>query len=117
MAEARKHWFGSPASAYVPLIPLLTNAARKVGYALGVHGSFGFDLDLVLIPWTEEAVSPDDLIATLRSALQLSDAFRTDGPQEKPHGRVAYTLPLGVGLALDVSIMPRESARPLEDRV
>lgn len=108
----RKHWFGSPASSYVWMIPLFTVAARKVGYALGVHGSLNYDLDLIAAPWTDEAVSAEDLIAALCDAIDLRADYRAAivGPGAKPHGRRAWTIPLGVGLHLDVSVMPRKEA-------
>lgn len=108
----RKHWFGSPAAAYVWMIPLFTAAARKVGYALGVHGSLNYDLDLVAVPWTDEAVAAEVLIVALCAAISLSEHHRAaiTGPTGKPHGRRAWVIPLGVGLHLDVSVMPRKEA-------
>jgi len=103
----RKHWFGSPASAYAPLIPVLTAKAREHGYAVGVHGSMNFDLDLLLVPWTDFATPRLHVLAALAESVGLDPATIL-GPEEKPHGRLAHIFPLGNGLALDVSVMPRK---------
>ena len=63
------------APAMVALYPALAEAANAVGYALAVHGSVGrpregkmTDFDLVAVPWTEAAGSPDDLIEAIVAA-------------------------------------------------
>jgi len=112
----------TPASAYVAMIPLLTETAREVGYALAVHGSLGRDLDLVAVPWTDEAVSAEQLIMRLlaslgyRGAHLLPQSKNVDGtihrpggdePAVKPHGRRAWTIHFESPMYLDVSVMPR----------
>lgn len=111
----------SPAAAYVAMIPTLTEAARELGYALAVHGSMGRDLDLVAIPWTEDAGSAEQLIMRLLSACGFCGghlAHRSpdhkdpangngDLPAVKPHGRRAWSINFENGRYLDVSVMPR----------
>jgi voltage-gated potassium channel Kch len=112
----------SPAATYAALLPDLIQAAREVGYALAPHGSFARDLDLIAVPWTEEAASAEQLImrlmatsgATLRDGGHKSEdgtAWVTDSgaaPKARPHGRLAWSMHLGVSnLYLDVSVMPR----------
>jgi hypothetical protein len=43
------------------LLPALREVARRFGYALAVHGSLEWDIDLVAVPWCENA--PDGLVA------------------------------------------------------
>lgn len=117
----------SPAATYAALLPDLTAAAREVGYALAPHGSLARDFDLIAVPWTEEAGSAEQLVmrlmsvsgAVLRDGGHKSDdgtAWVTDpgdAPKRKPHGRLAWSLHLGVSnLYLDVSVMPRIQAGP-----
>jgi hypothetical protein len=110
----------SPAATYVSMIPPLTIAAREVGYALAVHGSMGRDLDLVAVPWIEEAVSAEQLIMRLLSACgyagghvvhrdERKDLSQGNGdlPGIKPHGRRAWSIHFQNGMYLDVSVMPR----------
>lgn len=68
------------------------------------------DLDLIAAPWTEEAVSADQLAQALCDA---AGGFIPQGetlhvnPEYRPHGRMAYIIQLGRGLYIDVSVMPR----------
>ena len=112
----------SRATAYALLLPQLMKAGREVGYAIAVHGSMARDLDIVAIPWAEEAVSAERLImhlmAEVDGELRNGGRKRDDGewesvpasePSTKPHGRLAWTIFLGhKGLHLDVSVMPRQ---------
>lgn len=82
--------------------------AWQYGYAVGLHGSFTRDLDLILVPWVDRAVAPDLLIRVL--ADRTETRMQSTVPTEKPHGRVAYTLLLpGFGECrfVDVSFTPR----------
>ena len=115
----------STAVAFTLLLPDLMRAGREVGYAVAVHGSMARDLDLVAIPWTDEAVSAERLILHLLAAVDGrlrngSTPPMTDGgerqrvvasePKLLPHGRQAWSIHVGRdGLYLDVSVMPRET--------
>lgn len=104
------------APVYAYLVPLLSAAARRVGYAVAVHGSMARDLDVVAVPWTDEAVSAEALLA----AILASCGFTVDsihgrsviGPGAKPHGRKAWTIPLDGGCYIDLSVMPRRADDP-----
>jgi hypothetical protein len=102
------------APMYATLLPPLSEAARSVGYALAVHGSMSRDLDVVAVPWTDEAADPRTLIAALM-AICGGDLGRVNGagkrvdlPEAKPHGRLAWVIFLPGGEAyIDLSVMPR----------
>ncbi len=114
------------------LYPGLCDKARSLGYALAVHGSLANDLDLIAVPWTEDAVDA----VTLKDALMqhigacgYADLLKRDSPwltadqrkrvcdrqglglesevTGKPHGRVAWNLYLWAGAKVDLSVMPR----------
>jgi hypothetical protein len=110
----------SRATAYALLLPQLMQAGREVGYAIAVHGSMARDLDIIAVPWTDEAVSAERLIMHLMAGVdgRLRNGARNEAgtwiptagsdPTAKPHGRLAWTVHLGhEGLHLDVSVMPR----------
>lgn len=111
----------SPAISYAMLLPELMKAGREVGYAIAVHGSLARDLDVVAVPWTEDAVPAERLILHLLAAVdgRIRDGgqARPDGtfervagsePVVKPHGRLVWVIHVGGrGLYLDVSVMPR----------
>jgi hypothetical protein len=88
------------------------NVARKHGYALGVHGSRCRDVDLVAVPWTDEAADPELLVDAIASAIP---GTVIGAVTSKPHGRKAWAIYPRYGTAadhwyVDLSVMPR---RPL----
>ncbi len=97
----------SPAVSYAFIVPVLAQIARKVGYALALHGSMTNDLDLVAIPWIDEAGSPEDLLAALDAAIGWTKDGSASGPERKPHSRLAWIIPLQCGAYIDLSVMPR----------
>ena len=81
-----------------PFYPLyyvsLAKTCREHGYALAVHGSMIRDLDLVAIPWTEEA-SPEEVL--IRALIKNHGLMEGNLAQkEKPHGRKGYVF-IGFG--------------------
>lgn len=98
---------------YPPLMEPLREAARRLGYALAVHGSQERDLDLVAVPWVEGAEDAETLWASLLSVADAvaGPAFVVAGRMvsERPHGRRAINIHLGHAY-LDVSVMPRSEA-------
>lgn len=112
------------AAAYVAIYPMLLQVAKDHGYALAVHGSLHRDMDLVAVPWIEEASPALVLIKAMRRKIravtwsQRSDqlkVYRDCSPTEKPHGRRSYSLHVTesgmYGGYLDVSVMPRVKKR------
>lgn len=89
----------------VGIYPYLCKIARKHGYALALHGSLVRDLDLVAIPWTDKASDASTLILAIGKSLDIEPNHPY--PFQKPHGRIAWTLPLWWGAYLDISVMPK----------
>lgn len=90
---------------YAALYPVLRQRAYELGYALALHGTLTKDLDVLAAPWTEAAVSADDLAAAL---VEAAGGFTSSPPSNKPHGRKAWTIYLGSsGGYVDLSVMPR----------
>lgn len=56
------------AAAYAAFYPMLCQIARRHGYALAIHGSLHRDLDLIAVPWVEEASEPLALIKAFKKA-------------------------------------------------
>jgi len=89
----------------------LDRVAWRHGYCLALHGSMSRDFDLVAIPWTEDADSPEKLVEAFRrfviSGTKIS--LKIAPPVKKPHGRLSYVIPIGYGEQyLDLSVMPKE---------
>ncbi len=98
---------------YVMAYVKLDRIAWRHGYALALHGSMARDLDLIAIPWTDDADSPENLIAAFhrfivsKANVEIKGAYH---PTQKPHGRVAYAMSIGHdGHYLDISVMPRQA--------
>jgi hypothetical protein len=86
--------------------------ARECGYAVAVHGSRKRDLDLIAVPWTEEAVSARGLLDALSGSLNCMYGPRN----ERAHGRVGYVLHGFAGCKyVDLSITPRKTFGSVEE--
>lgn len=98
----------SRAPAYACLYHGLAEIARKHGYALAIHGSLQKDLDLVAIPWIEDAAEIDILVEVLRKHCEACiEIIPGDvNPELKPHGRIAWSLYMEHGAKVDLSVMP-----------
>jgi hypothetical protein len=83
-------------------------ACIRSGYACTVHGTRNRDLDLVAVPWTDDAETIGQLLRRIVAA-----GFVHSTPEKKPHGRLAYTVfrqgRADVGADyIDLSITPRQ---------
>lgn len=112
------------------LLPALRETARRNGYALAIHGSLERDIDLIAAPWTDGAMDAADLVRDLQAVCKAVLGYATGpggwtadekfeppvgslpNPDRKPHGRLGWSIILGGGPYLDVSVMPR-IARPV----
>jgi len=64
--------------------------AWQFGYACLAHGSFTRDLDLLLVPWTENASVPAS--ALVKRIAEVAGLELQGEPSVKPHGRKSWTL-------------------------
>jgi len=103
-----------PAATYALIYPRLCEIVRPLGYALAIHGSMTRDLDLVAIPWTEDAVTPDDVACAVCEYVKGYVGWDSNPGGNRPHGRRTWLIwfsgvrgPIGGGCHIDLSIMPR----------
>lgn len=100
------------ALAYAASLPYLQHLAREHGYAMAVHGSMRTDLDLVAVPWVEDARPAEELVEAIRD--HVGGHFESREGWEKcpgyrAHGRRGWVIFLGDGSCyLDISVMPRQ---------
>jgi hypothetical protein len=107
-------------AVYEWLIGPLREKARELGYALAAHGTLVRDIDLIAVPWTRTAVDARTLAQALNdvaAAYNGGTAFRkpdeddayfwAGSPGLKPHGRLVWSIHLGGGPYIDLSVMPR----------
>lgn len=105
------------------LIPAIRHRAKQLGYAVGVHGSLAYDIDLIACPWREGALPARDLADAVqaialavcghafcpdRDGAANPEYFADGSPGAKPHGRLCWSFHLGAGPYIDLSVMPRQ---------
>lgn len=96
----------------------LRERAKDLGYALTVHGSLERDIDLVAVPWTERACSPEGLANSLRQVLDklypiTLDVGPSDDPfKRKPHGRLCWSWWIRPWTYVDLSVFPPACVEP-----
>jgi len=98
------------APVYTVLYIGMKKIAEKHGYALTLHGSMNRDLDLLAVPWVEDAEDPEVLVEELREKYDMRAEFdepKYDKAMDKPHGRKAYTIKLNGPYYVDLSVMPK----------
>ena len=103
-------------AAYVALVPAIAKIARQFGYAAAIHGSMASDLDIVLVPWVEDAAPANDVVEAIRLFVGGRKRKCDVQPFEKPLGRLSWTFYFtengvnGYGTTepyLDISVTPR----------
>lgn len=111
----KNHDFGSLVCIYAQLLPRIKEAAKRMGYALAIHGSMYRDLDLLAVPWTETAVDAEELVEAIRSSVGgyvIGDNLKNTGsvskePTKQPHGRLSWNICWGGRPFIDLSVMPK----------
>ena len=94
------------APIYIGAYKELAEIARSHGYAMAVHGSVARDLDLICIPWIEEAAAPQTVVDEITTKFAFKEIDKP--PRVREHGRLVYTLSISFGdCFIDLSFMPR----------
>lgn len=105
------------ASFYATIFEDLKLVAHKCGWALGLHGSLQSDMDIMAMPWTEDATSIEIMIKA------LCDCF-VDNPYEplnkiphyeKPNNRVVYTILICSDWYLDINVIDIDKESKMEE--
>lgn len=108
----KDHDFGSLVCIYAQLLPKIREAAKGLGYAIAIHGSFRRDLDLLAAPWVENAEPAERLVDAIAAAVSgyvIGDASARgaiDEPTLQAHGRKSWNICWGGKPMIDLSIMP-----------
>lgn len=81
-------------------------AAMDCGWALGLHGSLNSDMDIMAMPWVENATSADEMIECLQDCFGFSRLPDVQVDKTtKPNNRVVYTIPIFADFYLDINII------------
>ena len=95
---------------YAAILNDVRIAAMKCGWALGLHGSLASDMDLMAMPWTEDAKPVEEMIQALSDCF-TGCRFKEDHTTPhfgKPNGRVVYTLSIWADFYLDINVINNE---------
>lgn len=85
----------------------LRQIAIDHGYTLAIHGSMLRDLDLIAVAWIDKPKPHAEMIDKMLESIGgiMTDAHLPK-PNEKPHGRLVYTLLIWGNWFLDISVIP-----------
>jgi hypothetical protein len=110
----KNHDFGNLVCIYAQLLPMIREAAKKLGYAIAIHGSMRRDFDLLAVPWIEDASPAEELVQEVANAVGgfvLGDVTKrgsiTAEPTRQPHGRLSWNICWGGKPFIDLSVTPR----------
>ena len=96
---------------YAMMLNKMKEKAADLGYALAVHGSMINDMDLIAVPWVEDAKGHEELAKELSKLLEPTvwKAFHFKEREKKPHGRITYSMSIYSDWFVDLSIMPLQN--------
>lgn len=107
MAKSREHVVTNGRAAfYACMWSDLRQAALDCGWALGLHGSLSSDLDIMAMPWTEDAKTVDVMIRALCNCFTDNELMK---PQvcERPNVRLVFSLSIWADFYLDINVIQR----------
>lgn len=111
----KEHDFRSLVCIYAQLLPLIRDAAKGLGYAIAIHGTMARDLDILAVPWTDDAYPPEVLVEAIAKSVDgfvIGDVSNrgavSSEPTQQPHGRLSWNICWGGNPFIDLSIMPRK---------
>jgi len=127
---ASHQFLPKPAAFYGCIYNIVQEVGIANGYAVAIHGSLARDLDLIAVPWTNDAISDFELIKLIAEVLGGecrnengfkiglgNDAMYGKDYTPRPHERRAYRIYLGnsfekqdgglITYYIDISVTPR----------
>ena len=101
----------------------IRKCAMDCGWAVSLHGSLNSDMDIMAMPWVENAVSFKEMVDRISKLFKDNDMSSqyVIAYDEKPCNRVVATIPIFADFYLDIStitadVVPKsEVARLIED--
>lgn len=91
---------------YTIMWPSFRQAALDCGWTLALHGSMSNDMDIMGMPWTDDAKPVEDLIKAMSecigNTIWKDNHFKA--PTKRSHGRYTYTLSIFSDFYIDLSV-------------
>ena len=102
---------GRPAF-YASMYEDIREEAMCLGWAVALHGSLSSDMDIMAMPWVENAVRFETLVSAICGLFEdneLAGQCSVDY-NSKPHGRIVATIPIWGDFYLDISTIDARKA-------
>lgn len=80
---------------YAGWVDPIKETGWRCGYNMLVHGSLKRDLDVLAVPWIEDATSDAVLAEEIRKLFNGRIAPAPYNPKMKPHGRITWSIHFG----------------------
>lgn len=92
---------------YTVLYVDMKKAALELGYTLSMHGSMHSDMDLIAVAWVQDAKPVEELVKAVNDCLGKTvwSEHNLATGEEKPHGRLCYSLSIGSDWHIDLSVI------------
>jgi len=83
----------------------IRKCAMDCGWAVSLHGSLASDMDIMAMPWVDNAVSFKEMVDRISKLFKDNDMSSqyVITYNEKPHNRVVATIPIWADFYLDIS--------------
>ncbi len=101
----------------------IRQCALDCGWAVSLHGSLASDMDIMAMPWVENAVSFKEMIDKVSKLFKDNDMSSqyVITYNEKPHNRVVATIPIWSDFYLDIStitadVVPKSEYEQLQHK-
>ena len=94
------------AALWASIIEDLRAVCWDAGWVCATHGSMIHDLDLILLPWHDDATSTSDIIKKIEGLFTQIEPFIHMVPvANRPFHRQTYTINIWGDASLDISIV------------
>lgn len=93
----------------------IRQCAMDCGWAVALHGSLASDMDIMAMPWVDNAVSFKEMVDRVSKLFkdnELSSQYVITY-NEKPYNRVVATIPIFADFYLDISTITADVAREI----
>ena len=105
MAKSREHVVtNGRAVFYAAMWNDFRQAALDKGWALALHGSLANDMDIMAMPWTDNAETPLEMINAIRGCFDKPNEIGCS-ISNMPNNRIVYTLSIWSDFYLDINII------------
>lgn len=81
-----KHFANIYPAIYAQLLPTIRQVAKDCGWGIGIHGSMLKDLDIIAIPWTDEALQGKEMVEKVCEAIGGKVGYRSGFAPGKRQG-------------------------------